>query len=333
MVRPSAEWIESTYANGVYPAWEHAVFPFTDALPWSSGDVAALLVLPWLAWRLHLCWHTFPIATWKRIAWMLVEIGAAAGFYVFWFDASWGLNYARAPIETRIAYDASRVTTHAVDMLRIRAIREMNRLAPLAHSAERFDLPTLYDTWLPVVQAGGDRWTPLTGAPKPTLADPFMNATGTSGFINPLSLTVQLASDDLWFERPFDLAHEWTHVAAYAREDEANYVAAVACTRSADPVIAYSGWLELFLYLPPLQKYPKTLFVTQVWDDFAAIRKRNALRINLTLAHLSWRTYNTYLKSNHVATGIANYNEVTRLYIGTPLDARGIPVARPFTST
>ena len=36
-------------------------------------------------------------------------------------------------------------------------------------------------------------------------------------------------------ERPFDLAHEWSHDAAYAREDEANYLAIITCLRSADP--------------------------------------------------------------------------------------------------
>ncbi len=178
------------------------------------------------------------------------------------------------------------------------------------------------------MQAGGDTWTPLTGAPKPTLFDPFMDATGTSGFINPLTLNVHLASDLLWFERPFSLAHEWSHVAAYAREDEANYIAIVTCTRSPDPVLAYSGWLELFLYLPPLAKYSNTTFVPDVWRDFAALRKRNAQRINARLASVSWHTYNSYLQSNHIPSGVANYNEVTRLYLGVTLSASGIPVSR-----
>ncbi len=141
------------------------------------------------------------------------------------------------------------------------------------------------------------RWSPKSAQPKPTLADPFMDATGTSGFINPLTLNVQLASDLLWFERPFSLAHEWSHVAAYAREDEANYLAIITCLRSSDAAVQYSGWLELFLYLPPLDHYDKKTFVPLVWRDFAAIRMRNDRRVNLTLAHWSWRTYNAYLKS------------------------------------
>jgi Protein of unknown function (DUF3810) len=329
LVPANAAWVESAFANGVYPQWEHAVFPITNAAPWSLGDLAVLLGIVLLVWRLPIWFRTRPkLALWRRIALTLVELIGILGLYYFWFEASWGWNYNRAPIETRVRYDPSAVTPAAVNALRRRAIAEINHLAPLAHARPHgsVDMTALYDAWLPVVRAGGDTWTPQTGAPKPTLFDPFMNATGTSGFINPLTLNVQLASDLLWFERPFDLAHEWSHVAAYAREDEANYLAIVTCTRSNDPVLAYSGWLELFLYLPPQPKYDKKTFVKLVWDDFAALRKRNAERINARLAKLSWRTYNSYLKSNHIASGVQNYNEVTRLYIGIPLDANGLPV-------
>ena len=309
-------WVESVYVNGVYPGWEHALFAISSALPWSLGDIVVLAGIALLVWRL------------LRRDWF----GALAvvSVYVVWFEAGWGWNYDRAPIEARTAYDASRVTPRAVDALRTRAIAEMNRLAPLAHAraSAPLDIETLHAGWVPVVQAGGDTWEPLTGSPKPTLADPFMAATGTSGYINPLALDVHLASDLLWFERPFALSHEWSHVAGYAREDEANFLAIVNCTRSNDPVVQYSGWLELFLYLPPQARYTRKTFVPEVWQDFAAMRERNRRHINLSLANLSWRTYNTYLKSNHVATGLQNYDEVTRLYLGIPRDAEGLPAPR-----
>ncbi len=331
LVPSNAQWVETQFANGIYPQWERAIFPVTNAVPWSLGDVALALGIVLLAWRLRLAFHAYRTRTpWRRIAIVLVEVIGVLGLYYFWFEASWGWNYNRAPIETRVQYHASRVNQRAADELRTRAIAEMNHLAPLAHAqaSAGVNRDTLYAAWLPIVQAGGDVWTPLTGRAKPTIFDPFMNATGTSGFINPLTLNVQLASDLLWFERPFSLAHEWSHVAAYAREDEANYIAIVTCTRSNDPVLAYSGWLELFLYLPPLPKYERKTFGPLVWADFAALRKRNAQRVNARLASLSWHTYNSYLKSNHIAAGVANYNEVTRLYLGVPLDTSGIPLRR-----
>ena len=58
------------------------------------------------------------------------------------------------------------------------------------------------------------------------------------------------------------------------------------------------------------------------------MRERNARHINVMLAHWSWRTYNAYLKSNRIASGIANYDEVTRLMLGVPLDAQALPITR-----
>ena len=110
--------------------------------------------------------------------------------------------------------------------------------------------------WLPAVQRAGDDWTPSSVTPKPTIADPFMLATGTSGFINPLTLNVALASDLLWFERPFDIAHEWSHDAAYAREDEANYFAIVtlsALARSGDAILGMVRALSLLAAEAPLR--------------------------------------------------------------------------------
>jgi hypothetical protein len=250
--------------------------------------------------------------------------------YALWFELSWGWNYARAPLETRVKFDPARVTPSAAALLRTRAMAQMNALAAAAHarSALPLDVPALRAAWLPAVQRAGDTWAPNVGAPKPTIADPFMLATGTSGFINPLTLNVAMASDLLWFERPFDLAHEWSHDAAYAREDEANYLAILTCLRSDDPAVRYAGWFELFLYLPQKRRYSHREFVPLVWRDFAALRMRNERHINVMLAHWSWRTYNAYLKSNRIASGVANYDEVTRLMLGVPLDEQQLPLTR-----
>lgn len=252
------------------------------------------------------------------------------GAYAVWFEVGWGWNYARAPIEARVRFDATRVTPAAADRLRDRAMLAMNALAgnAHAHAAVPFDRTELRGAWLPAVRRAGDAWIPLVGEAKPTIANPFMEASGTSGFINPLTLNVQLADDVLWFERPFDLAHEWSHVAAYAREDEANYLAIVTCLRSPDPVMQYSGWFELFLYLPQKRHYARREFVPLVWSDFATLRRRDARHINVLLARWSWRTYNAYLKGNRIASGVQNYNEVTRLILGVPLDADGLPEPR-----
>ena len=332
---PSPQWIERAYANGAYPQWQALAHAIAAPFPWSLGDLAALAGVAVIAARVVSRLRERRKSLLRRIGLAAFDTLLVLAIYGIWFDVSWGWNYDRAPIEVRTAYDAGRVTHSAVSRLRNQAIAQMNALAAPAHAREddALDLSALKASWTPAVQAAGDSWTPLVGDAKPSIADPFMAATGTSGFINPLTLTSQLASDLLWFERPFSIAHEWSHVAAYAREDEANYLAIVTCLRSKDPAVRYSGWLELFLYLPPLPKYKKSMFVPLVWQDFDAIRARNARHINAKLAHWSWRTYNAYLKSKRIPSGVENYNEVTRLYLGVLLDENGLPVQRTTTAS
>lgn len=263
---------------------------------------------------------------------MLFGVAGLAGLYALWFYGGWGWGYNRAPVQTRVAYDSSRLTPASVDALRRHAIAQLNLLARPAHAqndashGEALAFSLLRNAWLPVVQRLGDRWTPEAGPAKPTLAGFFMDWNGTSGFTNPFTLETQLAPDLLWFERPFSQAHEWSHVAGFNREDEANYIAALTCMRDSDVVAQYSGWLEIFLYLPGLPHYARKTFVPEVWQDFAALRQRNAHFVNLDFSRFSWRVYNSYLKSNRVASGVRNYSEVTQLLIGIPVDRNGLPV-------
>lgn len=318
--RPSSQWVERRFTNGYYPGWEHFWAAVTSAVPFALGDAivlagAAVIVIALI----------FARPWWRAI----VGIAAIAGLYALWFYAGWGFGYDRAPVQTRVAFSSARVTNAQVLALRSRAIAQMNRLAPLAHAAAhaRIDDADLRAAWMPVVQRLGDDWVPQVNAAKPSLAGWFMDRSGTSGFTNPFTLETQLAPDLLWFERPFSQAHEWSHVAGFNREDEANYIAVLACLRDSDVVAQYSGWLELFLYLPQKQKYAHSEFVPQVWADFDAIRRRNAHFVNLNLSRFSWRVYNGYLKTNHIASGVRNYDEVTQLMAGIPLDKQGLPVA------
>jgi hypothetical protein len=324
--RPSPEWVDTTFTNGYYPAWQHFWASFTPRVPFALGD--AVVIAGAIVFIAALVFAR----PWLRL---VIGIAALAGFYVLWFYAGWGFGYDRAPLQTRAAYSQSRVNQAAIDALRARTIAELNRLAPIAHRLQHgddFDTEKLRNAWLPVVQRLGDTWQPNVTPAKSSLAGWFMDRSGTSGFTNPFTLETYLAPDLLWFERPFSQAHEWSHVAGFNREDEANYIAAVTCLRDPDPVAQYSGTIELFLYLPALAHYPHSMFVPQVWADFDAIRKRNAHFVNLNLSRFSWRVYNSYLKSNHIASGVQNYDQVTQLMAGIPLDAQGLPVSAASTS-
>ena len=62
---------------------------------------------------------------------------------------------------------------------------------------------------------------------------------------DPYFLETLVACDLLPFERPFVVAHEWSHLAGIADEGDANFVGWLTCLRGSASH-QYSGWLFLY---------------------------------------------------------------------------------------
>ena len=86
------------------------------------------------------------------------------------------------------------------------------------------------------------------GVPKKSLLGLYFRWAAIDGMTDPFFLEVIVNPDVLPVERPFVVAHEWAHLAGYADESEANFVAWLACARG-DAAARYSGWLALYAHL------------------------------------------------------------------------------------
>ena len=144
---------------------------------------------------------------------------------------------------------------------------------------------------------------------------------------NPIFLEVILNPDLLPVETPEVLAHEWAHLAGYADESEANFVAWLTCLRG-DALAQYSGWLSAYsrsaavlprnmrATLPPLDEGPR--------QDLDAITERYR-RSSPAMRRVARETYDAYLRANRVEEGIRNYDEVLTLMLGTTLGGQWSP--------
>jgi len=146
-----------------------------------------------------------------------------------------------------------------------------------------------------------------------------------SGMTDPFFLETLVAPDLLDVERPFVLAHEWAHLAGFADESEANYVAWLTC-RHGDATAQYSAALETIGYAAPPGLLREVLDIGPR-IDLAAIQYRYA-RTNRVLRVAARQGYDTYLKANRVEKGIESYDEVVQLILGAELDADGYPRRR-----
>jgi hypothetical protein len=182
-------------------------------------------------------------------------ITAAAVAYLA-FAAMWGLNYRRLPLTARIKFDERAITPAASHDLARQAADEVNALYVAAHtqlaSTGGGTGRSLESGFAAVQKALHVERPALPAHPKRTLLDPYFRAAGIDGMTDPFFLETLVVRGLLPFEEPFVIAHEWSHLAGFTDEGEANFVGWLACLRGSDA--ARRGWL--FLYSQAIASMP-----------------------------------------------------------------------------
>src|SRR5262249_9640937 len=143
----------------------------------------------------------------------------------------------------KLSFDTARVTTESAGELATRTIVSLNTLYAPSHARET-SLTDLASAFHDAERALGSSARIVPGRPKTTLLGGDFPYASIAGMTNPFLLETLIAPDLLDVERPFVIAHEWGHLAGYADESEANYVAWLACLRG-DARAQYSAWLAL----------------------------------------------------------------------------------------
>ncbi len=322
-------WLDGTYRTALYPAMQTAGTTLSNLIPIAGADlvIAGLLVAIALG-VLRARAATDRRAAFARLGFDLLATGA---MLVFCFYAFWGWWYMRPSVATRIDYDGKRIDARALARLAEETTHALNTLAPLAKAdatdgaALRAAIEPTFQTTIVALGAPGPIVVSRT---KRALFDPYMTATGVTGFMDPFGWDVVIQHRLTRFERPFTIAHEWTHLAGFANESEANFAAVLACTRATDAIVRYSGWINVYGVLPDATRRTMRLSPLVI-ADLTTIYLRYKNDIKKPLFDLQWKSYDHYLKANHIASGMVSYNEVTSLILGARFDPNGLPLPRP----
>lgn len=321
------EWVENQYANGLFAAMNRAFVPLANRVPFAIGDLEAIVAIVALITWWTRALRAAPRKERRRTALALLAHTAGwAALGVVAFELLWGLNYRRATVSARVDYEPARVTDIAVARFSERIVGILNHDVAAAH-AEKLDLAKLREAYEPVVGRLGDRWDVAVSIPKTTLLQPYYEAAGIGGQYQPFGFETLLNATFLEVERPRALAHEWAHVGGFTDEGDANYIGTLACLRSSDPLIRYSGAFWTYGELPQSER-EKLRLDPRVIADFEASRERFLRHYKPQIFALQWNVYDHFLRANHVAGGVASYGYFLRLLVGTALDANGLPMVR-----
>jgi hypothetical protein len=297
--------VERWYARCIFPLLSALAEKVADLVPFAWLDVAiplgivcAVLLIPRRRWKL------------------LANLIAALYLLFFW---SWGLNYHRAPLASKLQFDSGRTQPGAIEQFAIQAATQINRLyqdrrnLPYDETRIRDEAVRRVEHVVQIID--GSDWQAAHRIKVSRLGDPWFNAAGIDGIFNPIAHEPIISNSVLNIERPFVIAHELAHVRGYPDEGDANVIAAFATLMSDDPTFQYSGWLSLWLYLrsPKIDDLLDPGPRADLERIFDRARRQQIGWINdLQRFVLDW-----FLKANNVQQGVRSYSRVVVLLAGT----------------
>lgn len=316
-----AHVVERWYSSLVYPRLQRAVTPVSNLVPFALFDLACVAATAAVA---LLVFRRVRDRGWRRgLSAAAGALAVAASVVYLAFLAMWGLNYRRVPLRDKLAVDRARITRAAAAQLGAANADDLNRLYAASHPAE-LSLASLAASFDATVRAVGGQAPIVPGRPKQTLLGGYFHQVSVAGMTDPFLLETLVAPDLIEPERPFVIAHEWAHLAGYADESEANFIAWLTC-RHGDALARYSAALEMYGYAAP-RTANQVLTLGPRIDLYAiSYRYTQTLRPMRIAARAG---YDAYLKANRVASGVDSYDEVLQLILGTQLDSQGYPLRR-----
>lgn len=338
LVRFPASFIERFYSNGIYPFFQSSFTPVTNLFSFAVVDVLYIALgigLP--AWWITRIVRAERGRRLKTAASLFFHTVVVASSIFTGFQLLWGFNYERKPLVAKLDYDEQRLSSESLRELKRQTIEQLNAEYATARGGaqpgETQWRDQLHNSFNEAVKHLGNRRGIAAAIPKTSLLNFYLAAAGIEGFVNPFGHEVILNSEALSFEKPFLLAHEWSHLAGFADESEANFVGLIACLQSDAAALRYSGLLSLYQYLPALPadeaKQPVTArLLPEIVADLRAISEREERHRSETISRAQWAMYDRFLKASGVEAGVASYSQLARLVLGTRFENGWTPARR-----
>ena len=179
----------------------------------------------------------------------------------------------------------------------------------------------------------GDSYSRLSGfyvTPKPLFFSGFVSQQHMQGYYFPFSMEANYNNEMHMMNKPFTMCHELAHTRSFILEDEANFLAYIACRESNDLIFRYSGYLGILNYVNNTfyknvsedeylahvaisdQVKADNVFLTEEsWEKV----EKNAYLPTETVKQAANTFVDTTLKANGVGDGIASYSRVVELLL------------------
>lgn len=317
-----ADW----YVDTVYPFWVSTIGRFWSYVPFSAVEILLYaLIVGLVVGAGRGIWHMF-----RRKYKISDVLLSGAGTMVFLigslfciYTAMCGINYHATPFSERNGMELRTYTVAELTAYCEMITDEVNLLSDQVNREELKDLQKNREEAVCSMKNLGEIYEGLSGyypRPKGIWVSEILSCQHLTGVYSPFTIEANYNQDMTAYNIPFTMAHELSHLRGFMREDEANYIAYLACSHSENTEFRYSGALMAWLYSSNLlYEYDPVTYEklhgslkpevkkdlqenTKFWDKYEGVVSEVADKVN-----------DTYLKANKQTDGVQSYDRMVDL--------------------
>lgn len=195
-------------------------------------------------------------------------------------------------------------------------------------AAERASADFLWETGKlgqEAMESLGTRFSRLSGHypfPKPLINSWILSIQQVTGVYSPFTIEANYNRDIPYYDIPFTICHELSHLRGYMQEEEANFIAVLATIGSGDLYFNYSGYVSAWIYAGnALAKNDREKF-SELYMKINPYTRQDMMynnefwdRYDTKVAEVHEEINDTYLKYNGQTQGVKSYGHVVDLML------------------
>ena len=156
--------------------------------------------------------------------------------------------------------------------------------------------------------------------PKKLLLSEFLSYQGLTGIYSPFTVEANYNGDMTAYNIPFTTCHELSHLRGFMQEEEANFIGFLACIRTDDTALQYSGYLTGWIYATN-QLYRvdyegyRELYDSLTPEALADLKENREFwrSYDGAVAEVSNQVNDSYLRANGQEEGVESYDRMVDL--------------------
>lgn len=337
LAKKSVFFAEEVFAKRIYKVHSVVVSAITGWLPFSLaelivvvGPVVCLVLL--IRFVVHMVKDKEN--RFARCMQGLIDVACVAAVILFVYVIGCGVNYHRVSVAdyrgitvrdsskeelyglcSELAEQAAELRAELAEyedadgVLRLPVSnREVGRRTQEAYETLSADLPVLKGMY---------------PAPKCITSSKVFSSMEITGVFTCWTMEANVNVDIPDYSRASTMAHELAHLHGFMREDEANYLAYLACMVSEDPLVRYSGTMLALIYCGNALAGQDMELYSELWSKYHEGMARD-LRDNsaywdqykdTVVSETADKVNDVYLKANEQEDGVKSYGRVVDLLL------------------